>query len=403
MKPRTRKILGALFAVLAVLGVWISLAVRANVAFAQQAPAMARFHLGGNAVEIPARFVDYLVFLPAGVNEGQPSLFQLDSTVAVSTIDPGRAAELGLTSLQSPVLNLSGVDLSLASLAAATKKDFGAQVGRAYEGTLGSDFFSGAVIEINYARQTVRLYDPATYQYSGRGKAMKLTFVAGLPVVHAKILVSSGKPVEGDFVVNTALDASLVVSQKFQRAHNLLSHLKTIPSTDFQPDGGAVLGRVKDFEIGPFAVADTIGAFPHGNSLADTAPHLAGEIGGGMLRRFIVTFDYPHQQIIFDPSSDIRVDEIEDMSGIVLTAGGPDLKRFEVTQVWPGTPGADAKIQKGDVIAGVNDEAAADMSLAEIRRLFRQPAIKYKLLIQRGSQTLTVNLQMRHLLYLRSG
>ena len=108
-----------------------------------------------------------------------------------------------------------------------------------------------------------------------------------------------------------------------------------------------------------------------------------------------MTLDYPHQQIYIDASSDIRADEVEDMSGIAISAGGPDLKRFEVTQVWPGTPGADAKIQKGDVIAGINDEAAADMSLAEIRRLFRQPAVKYKLLLQRGAQTATVNLQMR--------
>lgn len=400
MKRRTGKISVVLFALLAGLAALTALVVRANDAIAQQPPASAHFHLGGNAAEIPARFVDYLVFLPAGVNQSQPSLFQLNSTAAVSAIDPNRAAELGVTSLQSPVLNLSGVDFSLASLAEATKKDFGAQVGRAYEGTLGNDFFSGAIIEINYARQTVRLYDPATYQYSGRGKSVKLAFVAGLPVVHAKISAGGGKSVEGDFVVNTALDASLLISQKFAQSHKLLSHVKTIPSTEFQPDGGTVLARVKEFELGPFTVAEAIGTFPHGNSLGETDAHLAGEIGGGMLRRFIVTFDYPHQQIVFDSSSDFRADEMEDMSGIALSAGGPDLKRFEVTQVWSGTPGADAKIQKGDVIAGINDEAAADMSLAEIRRLFRQPAAKYKLLIQRGSQTLTINLQMRHLLYL---
>jgi len=399
MKPQAKSILAAL----AVSCAWMALPFEESGAIAQQTPISARFHLGGNAAEIPARFVDYLVFLPAGINESQPSLFQLDSTAATSSIDPGRAAELGLASLQSPVLNLSGVDFSLASLTAASKKDFGARVGRTYEGTLGSDFFSSVVIELDYSRQTVRLYDPATYQYSGRGKGMKLALVAGLPVVHAKVVVSGGKPVEGDFIVNTALDASFVISQKFAQSHKLLEHVKTIASTDFQPDGGAVLARIKEFELGPFAVMETIGAFPRENSLADTVPHLAGEIGGGMLRRFVVTFDYPHQQIIFDPGSDIRVDEFEDMSGIALAAGGPDLKRFEVTQVWPGTPAADAKIKKGDIIAGVNDEAAADMSLAEIRRLFRQPASKYKLLIQRGSETMTVNLQLRHLLYLRVG
>jgi C-terminal processing protease CtpA/Prc len=86
------------------------------------------------------------------------------------------------------------------------------------------------------------------------------------------------------------------------------------------------------------------------------------------------------------------------MSGLAIAATGSNLKTFEVTEVRSGTPGADAKIQKGDVIAGVNDEAAADLTLAAIRKLFRQPATKYRLLIQRNTQTLTVMLQTRRLL-----
>lgn len=395
MERRAARFSVALLVLLASLAAWQAAAVRASDAPVQQPPALAQFHFGGNAAEIPARFVDYLVFLPAGVNQSQPSLFQLDTTAAASTIDSVRAAELGITASQSPVLNMSGVDVSLASLTEASKKEFGTQVGRAFEGALGTDFLGGTVVEINYARQTVRLYDPATYKYSGRGKSLHLAFVAGLPVVHARLSMAETKAAEGDFVLNTALDASVIVSQKFAQAHKMPSHVKTIHSVDFLPDSGAMLARAREFEIGTLPVAEPIVVFSHGNSLADSDPHLAGEIGGGMLRRFIVTLDYPHQQIYLDASSDIRADEVEDMSGIAISAGGPDLKRFEVTQVWPGTAGADAKIQKGDVIAGINDEAAADMSLAEIRRLFRQPAVKYKLLLQRGTQTVTVNLQMR--------
>ncbi len=86
------------------------------------------------------------------------------------------------------------------------------------------------------------------------------------------------------------------------------------------------------------------------------------------------------------------------MSGLAIVATGSNLKTFEVTEVRSGTPGADAKIQKGDVIAGIDDEAAADLSLAAIRKLLRQPGTKYKLLIQRNGQTLTVTLQTRRLI-----
>jgi C-terminal processing protease CtpA/Prc len=90
-----------------------------------------------------------------------------------------------------------------------------------------------------------------------------------------------------------------------------------------------------------------------------------------MLRRFTVIFDYAHQQIIFDPNGEFRDDDREDMSGISIVARGPNLKNFEVTQVRSGTPGADAGIEKGDAIAGVDGEPAADLTLAELRNLFR--------------------------------
>ena len=66
--------------------------------------------------------------------------------------------------------------------------------------------------------------------------------------------------------------------------------------------------------------------------------------------------------------------------------------------VQPGTPGGEAGVQKGDVIAGIDEEAAADLTLASIRSLFRQVGHKYKLLIQRNGEPVQITLQMRRLI-----
>ena len=86
------------------------------------------------------------------------------------------------------------------------------------------------------------------------------------------------------------------------------------------------------------------------------------------------------------------------MSGISIAASGPGLTTFTITQVRPGTPAAAAGVETGDVIAGVDEEAAADMTLDALRGLFRQVGHKYKLLIERNGKTLTINIQMRRLL-----
>lgn len=380
------------------LAAWPASRLQVNAAPAQQPVSSARFAFGGNAAEIPAEFIGHLVFLPVHVNQSAPSLFQLDSTVAASSIDPGRAAELGIADLHAPVLNLSGVDVSLTALAAIANGDFAARVGRTYEGTLGNDFLAGVIAELDYARQTVRLYDPAVYKYSGHGTSFHLTLDSGVPVVQAKFSATS-KVLEADFAINTALDAPVLIFDSYAKARHL-SHVKTIPVTDppFQGAGNAVLGRLKSFQIGSFVVQAPIAEFSHANGHANSDVRLAGEIGAGMLRRFTVILDYAHQQMILDPNSDFHDDDREDMSGITLIATGPNLKRFEVMQVRSGTPGADAGIQKGDVIAGVDDEPAADLTLADLRHLFRQLGHPYKLLIERDGKTLVVTMKLRRLL-----
>jgi PDZ domain len=365
-----------------------------------QEPA-ARFAFGGNAAEIPAEFIRNLVFLPVRVNQSQPSLFLLDSMAKTSSIDVERARELGVSSARAPILNLNGVDIRLADLPATSREDFGSNVGRPFEGALGNDFFSRVVVEIDYARRAVRLYDPAAYKYSGQGAVFPLVFAGGTPVLQAKFSVPKGKDLKADFLVNTSLDASTVIADSYAEKHHIFAaHFKTLPDVDHSSGSGApaVVGRLKEFQLGHFTIEDSLATFMEEAMPRSSGLSLAGEIGGGMLRRFTVVLDYPHKEMILEPNVHFAEEEEEDKSGISVVAKGNQLKTFEIVQVLPGTPAAEAGIQKGDVIAGVDHDAAADLTLADIRDLFRQVGHKYNLLIVRNGQTRQVTIATRRLL-----
>jgi len=392
--------------VVGIAALWTPLAPGHSIA-PQQSGSAVHFTAGGNAAEIPATFIENLVFLPVHVNDGKPSLFEIDTTAQVSSIDPARAAEVSLHPeplatgqiVRDPLLGLPGVDVPLASIALFAPKDFGAIVGRQYEGTLGSDFLNRVVVEIDYGRETVRLFDPGSYHSDGKGNVLPLTIVAGMPVIRAKFTEPKGQSLEADFVVNTALNESIVFSNRYADAHHLFSsRMSTASASDPQLNEGAsiALARMKSFQIGRFTIEDPLAAFPQSDVASAQNPQIAGSIGGGMLRRYTVVFDFPHQQIIFTPASRFRLYDQEDKSGLTLVAKGADLKRFEVAQVQPGSPAAEAGIQKGDVIAGIDNEPGADMTLASVRDLFRQIPHKYKLLIERNDKTFEVTLQMRH-------
>jgi membrane-associated protease RseP (regulator of RpoE activity) len=261
-------------------------------------------------------------------------------------------------------------------------------------------------MEIDYGRKTVRLYDPGIYKYSGNGTSFPITFAGGVPLIRAKLTLPGQKAREGEFMVNTALDAAIVIAEKFAEGNHLFSaHLKTIPALDPQINGGenVVLGRPKQFQLGAYGVEGAIAEFSPKDPFPGASADIAGMIGGGLLRRFTVVFDYPHQQLILAPNLRIHELEEEDKSGLTIIATGPGLKQFQVVAVQPGTPGAHAGIQKGDIIAGIDEEPAADLTLAGIRELFRETGRSCKLAIERKRQSLQVSISLRRLLSASGG
>lgn len=377
---------------------------------APQDPNAAHFAYGGNAAQIPAQFLGNLIFLPVQLNGSAPSFFLLDSSAAQTSVEPlgnapASSEALAEKSLGYAVLRLPGVVLPVRALPIIEHKDFAPQYGQAPHGVLGLDFFNRVVIEINYYRQTVQLYDPVAFTYSGTGTSFPLEISPAGPVVHGKFQLAGRKNYDTQFIVDTGLDSSIVFSRAFTESERISSaHFKAFESSDPRLASGTklLLGRVKQVQLGPYTVQESIGAFLQQNLPGVNDRKIAGAIGGGLLRRFNVILDFPHNRMILEPNLSINTLEDADMSGLSIIATGANLRTFEVVNVQKGTPASDAGIQVGDVIAGLDDEAAADFTLTALREEFRQfgkelAGHQYKILLDRKGQTITVKLKMRRL------
>ncbi len=357
-----------------------------------------RFSYGGNAAQIPAVFLRNLIFMPVRLNGGKPTLYELDSAAEKCAVDRNVAGDSAGDALRYGVLALPGVALPFVTLPVVSRAEFAQQVGQPYQGTLGRDFFDRVVVEVDYHRQTVQLYDPSAFTYTGQGKSFPLTFSGPVPLIHAKFDVPGHRSESADFAVDTALDSGVIFYRGYTDSQRIsAAHFKSEPASYPEVDGGAkiFLGRLKAFQIGPYQVEDIVGVFTQQKTQVGADKNIAGAIGANFLRRFTVIYDFPHHQVILEPNVDLNHDTDEDMSGLSIIAKGPNLKVFEVTAVQPGTPAARAGIVPGDVIAGIGDEAAADLTLSAVRDLFRQVGYQYKVLIDRKGQTITVSMQMR--------
>ena len=370
-----------------------------------QADSGYRFAYGGDVAQVPAQFVSNLVFLPVSINQGEPSLFLLDTTAATSSIDPSRAASLGLTNdagaVHNAVLSVPGLSWLAPALPLVARDGLVPQIGRSYQGTLGLDFLSRFVVQIDYTRKSVQIYDPHSYTPPDKKLAQPLKWASGLPYVSCKFSVHGERTSTAPFLVDTSQPAGIVFRDQYFSAHiHNFEHFKTIPGMYGQETGDvpAAVGRLAAFSLEKFESLNLVGTIAHGAIAGESDSSAAGLIGSAYLRRYVLIFDSPHQQMFFEPNIHFIDRDDVDMSGLTILARGPNHKSFEVVFADPDGPAAHAGVQVGDIIAGIDDEAAADLSLDQVQDMFRQTDSKYKVLIERKGQTLTVNFQTRRLI-----
>ena len=85
-------------------------------------------------------------------------------------------------------------------------------------------------------------------------------------------------------------------------------------------------------------------------------------MGGDILRRFKVIFDYTRKRMILEPNSQFDESFEYDMSGISLTAEGRDYKILRVGRVFEDTPAAEAGLRDGDQILAVDGKPSSELT-----------------------------------------
>lgn len=379
-------------------------------ALASPPRAQVQFAQGGNVAQIPIEITGNLVFVAIGVNEAQPSWFLLDTAHPASVFDDIRAASENLlpastgntrvTSLANAVLDFPGLKVTVPSMALISLDDISSRVGRAVQGVLGADVLSHFVIVLDYERATLQLYDPKSYRYTGKGEKLKWTLLDGVPAVSARVDVHGKGKLDGMFRISTGEPEPIVFSASFASTHDFGSiGGKTIPFASASDPGKVEgrLGRAPSLALGKTVIQGPFAVFPPAASDASANGQYAGTIGAGILNRFTLVLDYTGEQIILEPNPRLLDFFTADMSGLGLVAIPPDFRSYEVAQIVPGSPAAQAGFAAGDILDTIDGNPASDSTLDDVRALLRQEDSTHKITVQRAGKSLEFTIKLKPL------
>jgi C-terminal processing protease CtpA/Prc len=98
-----------------------------------------------------------------------------------------------------------------------------------------------------------------------------------------------------------------------------------------------------------------------------------GLLGNNVLERFVLTLDYGHQRVTFEPGPYFDRPRPADRSGLGLSRGRDGALRVE--GVIPGSPAERAGLRPGDELIAIDGRPAAECGpLYRLRETFRRDA-----------------------------
>jgi PDZ domain-containing protein/aspartyl protease len=313
-------------------------------------------------------------------------------------VGAGSGAPTGLSQLSRPMrIEALGETLTVAE-PIVFDLDYVSRVeGRRANGLVGADFLARHVVAIDYARSTMTVHDPKTYEPPRGAVVLPLMLDLGWPVVEGTVTMRGGTPISCRVIVDTGMRGTLTLFRPYSERHGLYDHARLRNFVLGSGAGGLTRGdidRVDSLTLGSLTFRQPVISYARDATGIFSIDAVDGIMGGELLRRHRVTFDCPHQRMILEPYATPAGAFEADMSGLFLATDAPDYKAIRVLWVNPGTPAEEAKLQVGDEIVSIDGRKA--LSLDQARELFRTPGTR-RLEIRREGQSLQVQLEVRRL------
>lgn len=408
---------------------------------------------------IPFRFINNLIIIPVKLN-GVPLnflldtgveetiLFSLDETeeILFENVEKIKLKGLGsqefIEGLKSTKNRLEFEDMydnnHMIYIVLDQEFNFSSHIGIPVNGIIGYQFFRSNIVEINYDRKKITIYhdiDKARAKFSKKMTMCPISIELRKPYILTSVEQQQG-PFDAKLLIDTgSSDAVWLFDEKSDKITLPPKYFQDFLGRGFSGEIYGKRGRLNSFALSGFKFEEPIAAFPDSTSIRNVnlVKDRFGSVGGEILKRFTLVFDYQKNQIFLKKGQAFYEDFHYNMSGLEIQHGGLqwiketvemnttlkgddydanfnkrmsdfhyrfDLKPiYTVTSVRPGSPAEEAGLLKDDTLVSINGKLAYRYTLQEIIDLLRsEPNKEILMQIERAGVKRNVNFRLRKML-----
>lgn len=346
--------------------------------------ATAHIETAGGMTRVPFELFSNHIYVHGSI-DGKPARFLVD-TGGANLLTPDSAKKFGLASegklagrgvgdevvdvsfAHAKEVRIGGAVLEKPVFAVMDLGKLSAVEGVASDGLVGYEMFRRFGVTIDYAKGELVLAEQAKFAPPQGATVIPFDLADRIPIVQGTL---DGMPVR--LSVDTGSRVSLTMHSPFAREHALVAKYQAAPDSVIGWGvGGPSRGRPARFgtlKLGGIAMNGIAGDIYTGDKGAFATPDISGNLGGGVLKRFTVAFDYAAKRMYLAPNARFGAPDAFDRSGLWMLGEGEALKVADVAQ---DSAAARAGLHADDRITAIGGEKVAAHTLPEWRQKLRE-------------------------------
>ncbi|MCE2957435.1 MAG: aspartyl protease family protein [Flammeovirgaceae bacterium] len=268
-------------------------------------------------------------------------------------------------------------------------------MGTEVHGILGYELFSRFVVTVNYETKRLILERPDKFKPRKSFQVLPITVEDTKPFIRVPLAMTDSAKLIAKLLVDSGASHGIFLEIDSDSAVQVPK--KSIDAVLGRGLGGIIIGkigRVKQLSLGSYQLPNLIANFPidyipKDSTQENNKKHRNGSIGGDLLSRFTVVFDFPHEKIYLKKNGSFNKKFYYNLSGLTIRAKGARLRDFEISDVRKDTNAEKCGLQAGDRLLIVNGIDLSELELNNVNSLFnRKPGKKIKLMIMRNGEKL---------------
>lgn len=395
---------------------------------------------------IPFQLINNLIFIPVTIN-GAELTFLLDTGVSETILFSLENKELKLGNVEKVKFSGLGGNLSIdglksdrniahignavvntsMSLYVIMDEDFNISphIGIPVNGVIGYHLFKDHPVAIDYLGKKIIVYENTEplQRKIKKFEEFPITIEKSKPYIQADVEMTHERKDSKLLIDLGNSDAIWLFPTLIKDFVYNRPNIDDFLGRGFNGDIYGKRSRIHNFYLGDFKFEKPLTAMPDEFSIqhVNLVENRKGSIGGEIMRRFMVIFDYPNKKLYLKKNRDFNDPFHFNMSGLDFKQDGLEWQSdkinietqagssgdvvyrdsfqykfslkpiFSIAGVRKDSPADEAGLQKDDRIISINGNKTSDMKLAHIMEIMRSDEGRsITMVVQRKDQTLTI-------------